>query len=61
MTPALAIARAVLEQHAGVFYTVAHEAHATRERAVKEAARTVEPYLAAYAERLKRDLANNPT
>jgi len=61
MSPALAIARAVLEQHAGVFYTVAHEAHATRERAVNEAAQTVAPYLAAYAEQLKKDLATNAT
>jgi len=61
MSPAVSIARAVLEQHAGVYYTVAPEAHATRERAVKEAARTVEPFLAAYAEQLKRDLATNAT
>ena len=61
MSPAVAIARAVLEQHAGVYYVITPEAHATRERAVKEAGRTVELYLAEYADRLKRDLATNPS
>lgn len=61
MTPAVAIARAVLEQHAGVYYVITPESHATRERALKEAGRTVEPYLAEYANQLKRDLAINPT
>jgi hypothetical protein len=61
MTPAVAIARAVLEQHAGVYYVITPESHATREKALNEAARTVEPYLAEYADRLKRDLATNPS
>lgn len=59
MTTAHKIARAVLEAHAGVYYTVAPDAHATRERAVKEAARTVEPILAEFAATVRRECAVN--
>lgn len=59
MTDAESIARQVLETFSGVYYTAKDETG--RKRAVKEAAKALEPAIASIAARVRAECVANPS